>query len=73
MAAGVSGREATPPDQYGVVGHPVAHSRSPFIHGMFAKAADQHMVYRLYDIEPAKFRGDLLRDCAAQTSGGGIG
>ena len=61
MAAGVNRREAAPADQYGVVGHPVAHSRSPFIHGMFAKAADQNMVYRLYDIEPAKFRGELLR------------
>src|SRR5207248_238461 len=24
-------------DQYGVVGHPVGHSLSPFIHGMFAR------------------------------------
>ena len=35
------------PDQYGVVGHPVAHSWSPFIHGMFAKATAQNLVYRL--------------------------
>jgi shikimate dehydrogenase len=61
MAAGVNRREASTPDQYGVAGHPVAHSRSPFIHGMFAKAAGQSMVYRLYDIEPVKFRGELLR------------
>ena len=31
-------RARGPPDQYGVVGHPVEHSWSPFIHGMFAKA-----------------------------------
>ena len=50
-----------PPDQYGVVGHPVAHSWSPFIHGMFAKNSRQNMVYRLYDIEPAQFRREVLR------------
>jgi shikimate dehydrogenase len=61
MAAGVNRQGAAPADQYGVVGHPVAHSRSPFIHGMFAKAAGHNLVYRLYDIEPAKFRGELLR------------
>ena len=50
-----------PPDQYGVAGHPVAHSWSPFIHGMFAKQREQNLVYRLYDIEPADFRREALR------------
>ena len=49
------------PDQYGVVGHPVAHSWSPFIHGMFAKATAQNLVYRLFDISPEHFRRDTLR------------
>ncbi len=57
MAGTVSGA----PDQYGVVGHPVDHSWSPFIHGMFAKAAAQNLVYRLFDIEPDAFRGETLR------------
>jgi shikimate dehydrogenase len=43
-------------DQYGVVGHPVAHSLSPFIHGMFARETGQDMSYRLFDVEPAEFR-----------------
>jgi shikimate dehydrogenase len=43
-------------DQYGVVGHPVAHSLSPFIHGMFARETRQDMTYRLFDVEPAEFR-----------------
>ena len=43
-------------DQYGVVGHPITHSRSPFIHGMFAKQTNQSMVYRRYDVPPEEFR-----------------
>jgi shikimate dehydrogenase len=53
--------EAGPPDQYGVAGHPVAHSWSPFIHGMFAKATAQSLVYRLFDIAPDDFRRETLR------------
>lgn len=49
------------PDQYGVVGHPVAHSWSPFIHGMFAKATAQNLAYRLFDITPENFRRETLR------------
>jgi shikimate dehydrogenase len=56
MTAGIEA-----PDQYGVAGHPVSHSWSPFIHGMFAKATAQNMVYRLFDLEPATFRRDTLR------------
>ncbi|HXY76859.1 MAG TPA: shikimate dehydrogenase [Steroidobacteraceae bacterium] len=42
-------------DQYGVVGHPIGHSLSPFIHGMFARATGQAMSYRPYDVPPAQF------------------
>jgi shikimate dehydrogenase len=49
------------PDQYGVVGHPVEHSWSPFIHGMFAKATAQNLVYRLFDISPDDFRREALQ------------
>jgi shikimate dehydrogenase len=48
------------PDQYGVVGHPINHSWSPFIHGMFAKQTQQFLVYRLYDIAPEDFRAQVL-------------
>ncbi len=37
------------PQQYAVVGHPVAHSRSPFIHAAFAKQVDLHIEYRTID------------------------
>jgi shikimate dehydrogenase len=57
------------PDQYGVVGHPVAHSWSPFIHGMFAKATAQNLVYRLFDIAPDSFRRETLRLFASGVRG----
>ena len=53
--------EAGAPDQYGVVGHPVEHSWSPFIHGLFAKTTAQNLVYRLFDIAPDVFRRETLR------------
>jgi shikimate dehydrogenase len=42
----------TLPDRYGVIGHPISHSRSPFIQGEFAKATRQHLVYERFDIAP---------------------
>jgi shikimate dehydrogenase len=48
------------PDQYGVIGHPVGHSWSPFIHGLFAQQTEQTMVYRRFDVPPAKFRKHVL-------------
>jgi shikimate dehydrogenase len=47
-------------DSYGLFGHPVKHSWSPFIHGMFARQTDQDMVYRLYDSPPERFRSEVL-------------
>lgn len=42
-------------DRYGVVGHPVAQSWSPFIHALFARETGQKMTYRLYDFTPEEF------------------
>jgi shikimate dehydrogenase len=52
---------STAVDQYGVVGHPVGHSLSPFIHGMFARETGQDMAYRLYDVAPGDFH-DRVRE-----------
>jgi shikimate dehydrogenase len=64
-----SGAVPDAPDQYGVVGHPVAHSWSPFIHGMFAKATAQNLVYRLFDVVPDDFRREALRLFASGVRG----
>jgi shikimate dehydrogenase len=52
-------------DLYGVVGHPVAHSWSPFIHGLFARETGQAMSYRLYDFTPEEFEA-RVREFFAQ-------
>lgn len=44
---------------YGLVGHPVAHSRSPFIHQRFAEQCGLRMRYELIDVAPGHFRSDV--------------
>ena len=61
--------EEPAPDRYGVVGFPVSHSRSPFIHGMFARQTAQNMEYRLYEIPPVAFRTEVGRFFAEGGSG----
>jgi shikimate dehydrogenase len=56
-------------DIYGLFGHPVSHSWSPFIHGMFARQSGQDMVYRLFDSPPERFRSEVLEFFAS----GGFG
>jgi shikimate dehydrogenase len=48
-------------DQYGVFGHPVGHSLSPFIHGVFARDTGQQMSYRAYDVMPEEFTERVQR------------
>jgi len=61
--------EESPPDRYGVVGFPVTHSKSPFIHGMFARQTAQNMEYRLYEIPPVAFRTEVGKFFADGGSG----
>ena len=48
-------------DQYGVFGHPVGHSLSPFIHGVFARDTGQQISYRAYDVTPEEFTERVQR------------
>jgi shikimate dehydrogenase len=56
---------STVADQYGVFGHPVNHSLSPFIHGLFARELGQQMSYRAFDVKPEEFH-ERVADFFAQ-------
>ena len=47
-------------DQYAVIGHPVAHSRSPGIHAQFARATGHDLAYGRILAPPEGFRAAVL-------------
>lgn len=54
---------------YAVIGHPVTHSQSPFIHAAFAQQTGQAMAYGRIDCGPDGFEA-AVRQFAAQGAGG---
>jgi shikimate dehydrogenase len=49
------------PDRYAVIGHPIAHSRSPHIHRMFAQQCQQYMTYTAVDVVPEQLSSWVLK------------
>nr|VFK46847.1 MAG: shikimate dehydrogenase [Candidatus Kentron sp. TC] len=56
-------------DRYGVMGHPILHSKSPIIYTRFAKQTGQSIVYLAIHVQP----GDFARTVAAFQAEGGKG
>ncbi len=47
------------PDRYAVFGHPVGHSRSPWLHARFAELTGQALSYEARDVPPGGFAAAL--------------
>lgn len=50
---------SVPPDRYAVIGFPIHHSRSPFIHGLFAKQTNQSLTYSRIEVTPENLERDV--------------
>lgn len=46
-------------DRYAVIGQPIAHSKSPFIHAAFARAAGEKLSYEALEVAPAALADTL--------------
>ncbi len=62
-----------PPDRYAVLGHPVAHSQSPFIHAEFARQTGQRLDYGRIDCPLLAFEATLRAFIASADLAAGRG
>lgn len=60
---------ADAPDRYAVIGYPISHSWSPFIHGLFAKQTNQSLTYSRLEVLPENLSRDVEQFFAAGGKG----
>jgi shikimate dehydrogenase len=56
-------------DKYAVIGFPVAHSWSPFVHGLFARQTGQHLTYSRLEVPPEAFHDKVAEFFAVEGKG----
>jgi shikimate dehydrogenase len=61
---------STTAERYAVIGFPVSHSFSPFIHGLFAKQTEQNILYTRIEAAPEDFERQV--GAFFQTGGKGL-
>jgi len=61
--------QGPPPDKYAVIGFPVAHSWSPFIHGLFAKQTGHSLTYTRLEVPPEALNDRVVEFFAADGKG----
>jgi len=67
--AAIQATAADAPARYGVIGNPIAHSRSPFIHEQFARQTGIHLTYERI-LAPLDGFADTVRGFFEQNGGG---
>lgn len=58
--------------RYVLFGHPVGHSWSPFIYGLFARQLEDTIDYKLVDVAPGDFRKAVIRFFVGRGHGANI-
>jgi shikimate dehydrogenase len=61
------------PDRYAVLGHPVAHSQSPFIHAEFARQTGEHIAYGRIESPLDGFEATVRSFIASADPAAGLG